>query len=526
MKKKGLSALFQPVELTQGECWKTILAFSFPIIVSYLLQQVYTISDAAIVGQTLTAQEVAGVNDTSSLIFIFLQFAFGVSAGFCVVTSCNVGAHNPAGVRRSLTTQIVLSAALTVILTVLALLLLDPMLAWINVTPDNGEVYRAAYTYCAIIFAGIGAQLFYNFICSFLRSMGDSVTPLAFLLFSTVLNVGLDLLFIIVFRWGVAGAAIATVSAQLISTLGCFAYAFSKYPELLLHQEDWQITRHDVTRHLIQGIPLGLQFSVLAIGIIVVQSIVVQFDMLGGAMVSNAAQNGFGAANKVNSLLMTPLNGLGSAMTSFTAQNLGAGDTKRIKKGTIQSIIIMLIMAACSILIGLLLTINGTYLHIFLSADKVTAETLRFGNSYLYIDLSLYAFLGFIFVARNCVQGIGKPQFVLGAGAAELVARVAVCLLLPAAGWSARRHRRRRSTACAWLTRLRGCQPTRCCAFRLSRTSCAKTTTIFTAAARNSLSDKKNHKLAPSVFKIRRGQVLFIMRRRNLLSVDVLQTVI
>ena len=120
MKKKSLSALFQPVELTQGECWKTILAFSFPIIVSYLLQQVYTISDAAIVGQTLTAQEVAGVNDTTSLIFIFLQFAFGVSAGFCVVTSCNVGAHNPAGVRRSLTTQIFLSPALTVLLTVLA----------------------------------------------------------------------------------------------------------------------------------------------------------------------------------------------------------------------------------------------------------------------------------------------------------------------------------------------------------------------------------------------------------------------
>ena len=529
MKKKSLSALFQPVELTQGECWKTILAFSFPIIVSYLLQQVYTISDAAIVGQTLTAQEVAGVNDTTSLIFIFLQFAFGVSAGFCVVTSCNVGAHNPAGVRRSLTTQIVLSAALTVILTVLALLLLNPMLAWINVTPDNGEVYRAAYTYCAIIFAGIGAQLFYNFICSFLRSMGDSVTPLAFLLFSTVLNVGLDLLFIIVFRWGVAGAAIATVSAQLISTLGCFAYAFSKYPELRLHQEDWQITRHDVTRHLIQGIPLGLQFSVLAIGIIVVQSIVVQFDMLNGVMVSNSAQNGFGAANKINSLLMTPLNGLGSAMTSFTAQNLGAGDTKRIKKGTIQSIIIMLIMAACSILIGLLLTINGTYLHIFLSADKVTAETLRFGNSYLYIDLSLYAFLG-LSLSRETVCRASASRSSCWARERPSLSRalpsVCCCLRRSRAAWSARRHRRRRSTACAWLTRLRGCQPTRCCAFRLSRTSCAKTTTIFTAAARNSLSDKKNHKLAPSVFKIRRGQVLFIMRRRNLLSVDVLQTVI
>ena len=190
--EKQKKSLFGPMDLTKGTCWKTILIFSLPVILSYLLQQVYSISDAAIVGQTLTAQEVAGVNDTTSLVFIFLQFAFGVSAGFCVVTSCQVGARNQAGVRRSLATQIVLSAVLTVLLTALALALLNPMLAWINVTPDNAEVYRAAYTYCFIIFAGIGAQLFYNFICAFLRSMGDSLTPLLFLLFSTVLNVGLD----------------------------------------------------------------------------------------------------------------------------------------------------------------------------------------------------------------------------------------------------------------------------------------------------------------------------------------------
>ena len=299
----SLRSFFQPVDLTQGTCWKTLLVFAFPIIVSYLLQQVYSISDAAIVGQTLTASEVAGVNDTTSLAMIFLQFAFGASAGFCTVTSCFVGARDSAGVRRSMATQIVLSAVLTAVLTALALALLDPMLAWINVTPASREVYRAAYTYCAILFGGIGAQLFYNFICSFLRSMGDSATPLAFLLFSTILNVGLDLLFILSFHWGVAGAAIATVAAQLISTLGCFLYAFLKYPELRLHREDWRITRRDVTRHLIQGIPLGLQFSVLAIGIIVMQSVIVQFDTLGGEMVSNAAQNGFGAANKLNNLL-------------------------------------------------------------------------------------------------------------------------------------------------------------------------------------------------------------------------------
>ena len=432
MTKKRLS-LFLPIDLTEGTCWKTIFLFSIPIIISYLLQQIYTISDAAIVGQTLAADEVAGVNDTSPIAFIFLQFAFGVSAGFCAVTARSVGAHDEAAVRRSLATQIVLSAALTVALTALALVLLNPMLAWINLTPASGEVYRAAFTYCAIIFAGIGAQLFYNFICSFLRSLGDSVTPLLFLLFSTALNVGLDLLFIVTFHWGVAGAAIATVLAQLLSTIGCFCYAFARYPKLRLHREDWAITRHDIGQHAFQGIPLGLQFSVLAIGIIVVQSVVVKFDILDGQMVSNAAQNGFGAANKFTGSLMTLLNGLGTAMTSFVAQNLGAGNFERIRKGARQALVMFAIATAISAALGFLSTIGNFYLHLFLSADKVTADTIRFGNGYMRVDMSLMLFLGGVFLLRNCVQGIGKPQFILGGGVAELVARVLVCLLLPAA---------------------------------------------------------------------------------------------
>ena len=237
---RGLSALFQPIDLTEGTCWKTILRFSFPIILSYLLQQVYSISDAAIVGQTLSAEEVAGVNDIAPIVNIFLQFAFGVSAGFCVITSCNVGSHNQPGVRRSLATQIVLSSVLTVLLTGLALLLLNPMLAWINVTKDSGAVYTAAFTYCAIIFAGIGAQLFYNFICSFLRAMGDSVTPLVFLLFSTILNVGLDLLFILSFHWGVAGAAWATVQAQIVSGVGLALYTLVRFPQFRPRREQWR----------------------------------------------------------------------------------------------------------------------------------------------------------------------------------------------------------------------------------------------------------------------------------------------
>lgn len=425
--------LFRPVALTQGPCWRTILLFSLPIIVSYLLQQIYTISDAAIVGQTLAAEEVAGVNDTTSLIFIFLQFAFGVSAGFCAVTARSVGAHDDTGVRRSLATQLVLSALLTAVLTVLALALLNPMLAWIHVTPDSGEVYRAAHTYCAIIFAGIGAQLFYNFICSFLRSLGDSATPLLFLLFSTALNVGLDLLFILAFRWGVAGAAVATVLAQLISTIACFFYAFARYPSLRLHREDWAIRPEDVTQHAAQGIPLGLQFSVLAIGIIVMQSIVVQFDLLDGQMVSSAAQNGFGAANKLNNFLMTPLNGLGAAMTSFVAQNLGAADFRRIRSGAMQALVIVAAMCAVSMAIGLPLGASSAYMHLFLSADKITAETMRYGSTFLRVDLLCYIFLGALSVLRSCVQGIGRPRFILGCGVAELAARVIISTLLPAA---------------------------------------------------------------------------------------------
>ena len=431
--KKTHMQLFQPVDLTQGTCWKTILVFSLPVILSYLLQQIYTISDAAIVGQTLTAQEVAGVNDTSSLVFIFLQFAFGVSAGFCVVTSCHVGAQDDRGVRRSLSTQIVLSAVLTVVLTALALALLNPMLAWINVTPADPEVYHAAYTYCFIIFVGIGAQMFYNFICSFLRSMGDSVTPLIFLLFSTVLNVGLDLLFILKFRWGVAGAAAATVSAQLISTVGCFCYAFAHYPNIRLKKEDWHITMHDVRRHVSRGIPLGLQFSVLAVGIIVMQGGVVQFDMRDGVMVSNAAQNGFGAANKLNNLVMTPMNALGGAMTSFTAQNLGAGRKERIAAGFRTG----MKMAVCVVVPFFLLYFFLGRQMLLLFMDDTGSDALKTGMEFLRIVTPFYFVVAVKLVADGVLRGAEQMRQFMLSTFTDLILRVILAYVF-SAGMGAR----------------------------------------------------------------------------------------
>ena len=150
-------------------------------------------------------------------------------------------------------------------------------------------------------------------------------------------------------------------------------------------------------------------------------------------MVSSSAQMGFGAANRLFNLTATPMNALGTAMTSFTAQNLGAGNHDRIRKGALQSLVMVSLLAAMAVGIGLLLTLGNAYLRIFLSADKITADTVRYGNTFLYVDYAMYLFLGFIFVVRNCIQGIGRSRFVLGAGAAELVARIAVCLTLPAA---------------------------------------------------------------------------------------------
>lgn len=433
--KGRLKKLFTPLDLRQGKEWKALLLFSLPIIFSYLLQQVYTISDAAICGQTLSADEVAGVNDVSPLLFIFLQFAFGCTAGFSVVTSGRLGNGDAAGVRRSFASQIILSSGIAIILTAVSLCSLKPMLAWLHVTPENEGVFNAAYWYCFVIFCGISAQMFYNFVCSVLRSVGDSVTPLVFLFLSTVLNVGLDLLFIVVFKWGVLGAAGATVAAQLLSTVACFIYTFLKYENLRLSREDFKMSFTEAKAHLAQGLPLGLQFSVLAIGIIVMQSELVRFDLTpAGTMVAgNPAQNGYGAACKLGNLLTCPMNALGAGLVSFVAQNYGAGEYDRIRRGTLQGTLILFIMYVLLGGTGLLLTINGAYQYIFLSPDKITEQSVAFGNNYLYVAASSYFLLGLLFIWRSAAQGVEKPLFTFLVGVAELLARIFICLFLPSA---------------------------------------------------------------------------------------------
>ena len=432
--KNGAHGLARPVDLTSGTPWRVILRYAAPIIVSYFLQQIYVLTDAVICGQVLTASEVAGVNDTFPLTFFFLQFAFGCTAGFSVITAKCVGAGDTVGVRRSFVTQIYLSLAISAGLTALSILLLPWLLGVINVTPDNREVYDAAYTYCVIIFAGTVAQMFYNLLCGVLRARGDSVAPLIFLVISTALNVGLDIWFLVSFRMGPAGAALATVSAQLLSVIFCFIYTFVRYPELRIKREDLKVGGAAVRTHLGQGVPLGLQYSVLAVGIIVMQGAVVEFDLdpTGIMVPGTPAQNGYGAANKLINFLMAFYSGLGSGILGYNAQNYGKKEYERIRRGTLQAYGIMLVMYAFCLTVGLLMSIGGAYQYIFMSADKVSPETIKFGNTYLYVDMILYVILGFLFVGRSAAQGICRPGYVLTAGFAELIARVLICAFLPA----------------------------------------------------------------------------------------------
>lgn len=431
-----LKSLFKPINLTTGKIWKVIIIFSIPILLSYIFQQIYTIADAAICGQFLNSNEVAGVNNTGNLTFIVLQFAFGCTAGFSVITSNKYGQKNNKGIRESLAMQIKLCIVISIILTIIAVLCINPLLNVIGLSPSSeatqNEIYQSAYTYLLIIFLGTIFQIFYNLICSFLRSVGDSLTPLLFLIFSTVLNIILDFLFIAGFKMGVSGAAVATIIAQGLSAIGCFIYTFYKYKDYRLSLSDFKKDTGFMLKHLKLGLPLAFQFSILCIGLIIMQSVIVKFDSnLLGVVVSSNAQNGFGAATKLNNFLMCPFNALGTAMLSFCSQNLGANEEKRIKSGVKQAFIILVFEYVIFAGIGLLLTINGAYLYIFYSVDKINAETIKFGNIYLYVDLILYFILGALFILRNSLQGIEKTIYPFLAGIGELLGRTIICLTLP-----------------------------------------------------------------------------------------------
>ena len=409
--------------MTTGNPAKKIILFTVPVLIGMLFQQLYSTIDSVIVGQLLGPNALGAVGATGSITFLVLGLAFGSCSGFAIPVAQEFGAGNMHGVRRCVANIIYVGAIISVVLSVITALLTRQILTLLNTPADLME---DAYSYLFWIFAGMGAQILYNMLAGILRSVGDSRTPLVFLVISCVLNIGLDLLFVGPLGMGTAGAAIATVIAQLISGILCILQIRRKIPILHLKKEDMKLHMPTVTRLLGMGLPMGLQFSITAIGSIVLQKAV---NGLGTVYVNSVA-----VASKVYGLTSTPIEACAVAASTYAGQNYGAGNIARVRQGVRAN---YAIMAVCSVA-GFMVSwqFSDAISTLFISPT----ETAILGNVRMYLFYSglFYFLLSSLLILRNTLQGVGFSKTAMLAGAFELVGRAAMgAFIVPRLGYIA-----------------------------------------------------------------------------------------
>lgn len=409
--------------MTQGRPLPLILQFAVPLLVGNLLQQTYNIIDAAIVGRTLGADALAGVGASSSVQFLVLGFCIGICCGFGIPIARSFGAQDYDKMRSDIFHGMVLTGVFAVVLTVLCVLLCPQILHLLS-TPE--DIYGNAYQYLFIIFLGIPFNLLYNLLSGIFRSVGDSRTPFMFLAFSTVLNIGLDLFFIMVLRLGCAGAAAATVISQAVSGILCYIYMRKKIPILRLNRQECRLDADTVKMMLAMGIPMGLQYSITAIGSMVMQS---ANNGLGSVYVS-----GFTAGMRIKQFAMCPFDALATGASVFCSQNLGAGKMERVKTGVKQGTVVGVLYGTFA---GLVIIFFGRTLSLlFVSGEN--AAILDASAKYLRCMGYFFWSLGILNVCRMCTQGLGFSGRVVFAGMMEMVARCVVSLgFVPFFGFTA-----------------------------------------------------------------------------------------
>ena len=399
--------------MTKGNPLKLMLQFAFPLLIGNLLQQTYNIIDAAIVGQILGAKALASVGASSSIQFLVLGFCMGSCTGFGVPIAKYFGAGKLDQMRNYVFNGALLTAGIAVILTALCSVFCPQILHMLSVPED---IYDNAYAYLLIIFLGMPFTLLYNYLSSILRSVGDSRTPFMFLALSAILNIFLDLFCIVVLKWGCAGAAIATITAQAISGILCLVFIAKKMNLLWLSKAHGAANKDAVSELLMMGIPTGLQFSITAIGSMVMQS---ANNGLGSVYVS-----GFTAGMKIKQFTMCPFDAIGTAVSVFCSQNLGAKQPDRIRKGLRQG---MAVAVGYGLLAGLVLIFAGRPLSmIFVS--KSSADVLDASAKYLRCMGYFYWSLGILNITRMVTQGLGYSTRAVFSGVTEMLARTIVSL--------------------------------------------------------------------------------------------------
>ena len=403
-------------DMTTGNPVKLILLFSIPLLIGNIFQQFYSMVDTIIVGRFVGVEALAAVGTTSSMVFLVNGFVMGLTSGFAVLISQKYGAKDEVGVKEAVASSIILSIIATILVTFISVLSAKPLLTLMN-TPSN--ILKDASTYIIILYAGNIAIIFYNMMAAILRALGDSKTPLYFLIVSSVLNIILDLVLIINFKMGVAGAAYATVISQGVSAILCVIYTYKRYKILRLKKDDFKVKKKYYRKHLKVGIPMALQFSITSIGIMTVQSAI---NIFGSTVIASYA-----ASSKVLQLVMQPAITLGVTMATYCGQNIGAKRYDRIKEGVKKCVQISIITSVISAIILIFL---GKY-FVMMFVSNPDAEILSYAQQVLNISAIFFIPLGLIFVYRNALQGIGDSFIPMMAGVYELVARAIVAFTLP-----------------------------------------------------------------------------------------------
>ena len=403
-------------DMTKGNVFNIILGFAIPLLLGMLFQQFYSMVDTIIVGRFIGVEALAAVGTTSSMVFLVNGFVMGLTSGFAVLISQKYGAKDEVGVKEAVASSIILSIIATILVTFISVLSAKPLLTLMN-TPSN--IMKDASTYIIILYAGNIAIIFYNMMAAILRALGDSKTPLYFLIVSSVLNIILDLVLIINFKMGVAGAAYATVISQGVSAILCVIYTYKRYKILRLKKDDFKVKKKYYRKHLKVGIPMALQFSITSIGIMTVQSAI---NIFGSTVIASYA-----ASSKVLQLVMQPATTLGVTMATYCGQNIGAKRYDRIKEGVKKCVQISIITSVISAIILIFL---GKY-FVMMFVSNPDAEILSYAQQVLNISAIFFIPLGLIFVYRNALQGIGDSFIPMMAGVYELVARAIVAFTLP-----------------------------------------------------------------------------------------------
>ncbi|MGG7057683.1 MATE family efflux transporter [Clostridium nigeriense] len=403
-------------DMTMGNPVKLIITFSIPLLIGNIFQQFYNMADTIIVGRYLGVDALAAVGSTGAMAFLVNGFVIGLTSGFAVLVSQKFGANDEEGVKKSFASSLILSIIMTVVVTVISMSSAKPLLMLMN-TPDN--IMKDSLSYIIIIYAGNIAIIFYNMLASILRSLGDSKTPLYFLIIASILNIVLDIVFIVNFHMGVSGAAYATIISQSVSAILCALYIVKKFPILKLKKSHWKIRKRYVQNQLRIGIPMALQFSITAAGAMVLQGALNNF---GSKIIAS-----YTAASKVQQLVMQPSVTFGVAMATYSGQNLGAGRIDRIKEGVKKCIIISIIVSIASSIIVILF--GASFTKMFISGNDL--EVISYSRHYLNTVSLFYIPLGLIFIYRNTLQGIGESFVPMMAGFAEMVARTVVAFTLP-----------------------------------------------------------------------------------------------